>query len=125
MPDLSRPERVSEALVAMLDAGDVTDVMSLYEDASLFVNVSGSTRESGILTAFQDLVDAGDTLRLNRSAVFETGDIALVHWAWTVTRGDGSTVDGVSAEVLRRQPNGDWKFVIDNSDGSAVVADTA
>jgi ketosteroid isomerase-like protein len=121
VPDLSRPERVSEALVALLNDGDVAAVMHLYEEGSVFVDLSGAVRDAGIRSAHEGFLEAGGTLRLNRAAVFEADDIALVHWAWTVTHRDGSSLEGVSAGVLRKQPNGDWKFVIDNSDGSALV----
>ncbi len=122
MPDLSRPERVSEVLVALLNAGEVDAVMELYEEGSVFVDLAGPVRGAGIRAAHQGFLEGGNTLVLNDCAVFEAGDVALVHWAWTVTDRDGSSLDGVSAEVLRRQDSGDWKFVIDNSDGSALVA---
>jgi ketosteroid isomerase-like protein len=60
-------------------------------------------------------------LTLNDSVVFEVDDIALVHWSWTVDHGDGTSTGGISAEVLRRQADGSWKFIIDNSDGSPLV----
>jgi len=123
LQDLSRPERVGEALVELLNAGDLAGIMDLYEGGSVFVDLAGAVRGDGIRAAHQGFLDAGNTLRLERCAVFEAEDLALVHWAWTVTHRDGSSMEGVSAEVLRRQPNGDWRFVIDNSDGSALVPD--
>ena len=66
-------------------------------------------------------MQSGLTLTLKESVVFEADDIALVHWSWSVGRRDGSSAEGVSAEVLRRQADGTWKFIIDNSDGSALV----
>ena len=74
-----------------------------------------------IRSAHQGFLDSGLTLSLKESLAFEADDIALVHWSWTVVDGDGSTAEGVSAEVLRRQSDGSWKFIIDNSDGSALV----
>lgn len=121
MPDLSRPERVGESLVALLNAGNVDAVTDLYEAGSVFVDLAGAVRGAGIRAAHEGFLEAGNTLVLNRCAVFEAEDLALVHWAWTVTGRDGSRLEGVSAEVLRRQPDGDWKFVIDNSDGAALV----
>lgn len=47
-----------------------------------------------------------------------TGDTALTQNKWTMkaTGPDGSPVDlaGQSAEVMRRQADGNWKFLIDN-----------
>lgn len=122
---MDRPENVSRRLVSLLDAGDIESVLALYENDAVFADVDGAVRgHSRIGIAHQEFWSAGNTLRLNDSVVLETGDIALVHWSWTVTRPDGGTIDGVSAEVLRRQSNGDWKYVIDNSDGSALIGIT-
>lgn len=116
------PEHVSERLVALLNAGDIDAVVALYEDDAVFADLGGAVRGlDSVRTAHREFSESGHVLSLNQPVVFETGDIALVHWSWTVTRRDGSLLEGVSAEVLRRQPNGKWKYVIDNSDGSAVL----
>ncbi|MGB8361916.1 MAG: hypothetical protein WCE80_11015 [Acidimicrobiia bacterium] len=65
--------------------------------------------------------ESGLTLPSNESATFEMGDLAFVHWTWTVHDEQGTAMEGASAEVLRRQADGSWKFVIDNSDGAAMV----
>ena len=50
--------------------------------------------------------------------VIESGDMALVHSKWTTvgTDADGNRIDfaGQAAEVMRRQADGTWLFVIDN-----------
>lgn len=121
MPDLRRPEQVTEALVEMLAAGDFEAAAALYEDDAVFVEVHAEARGGSIAAAHREFVEAGYVLHPDRFAVMEAGGLALVHWAWTVTKPDGSAFKGVSAEVLRRQPDGTWKFVIDNSDGAAVL----
>ena len=119
--DSPGPERVSEVLEAKLRDGDIDAVMALYEADAVFAEVDGvATGLAAIRAAHQRFVDEGLTLRLNDSVALEADGIALVHWSWTVTRRDGSVIDGVSAEVLRRQADGEWKFLIDNSDGSAI-----
>jgi len=120
--DSSRPELVSKQLEAFLDVGDIDGLLGLYEKDAVFADLDGAvTGLNDIRSAHQRFLDSGLTLTLNDSVVFEADDIALVHWSWTVGKGDGSSMEGVSAEVLRRQPDGSWKFIIDNSDGSALV----
>jgi hypothetical protein len=55
------------------------------------------------------------------SLVFPAGYLALIHTPWTMRMPDGSSPEGATAEVVRRQPGGSWKFVIDNSDGTALL----
>jgi ketosteroid isomerase-like protein len=128
MPDGARapggqtPEQTGRRLEALLRAGDVNGVMDLYEDDSLFADLSGAVRGiDEIRAAHRRFLDEGNTLDLDRAVTLEAGGIALVHWAWTVTGDDGSRLRGTSAEVLRRQPDGTWKYVVDNSDGPAVL----
>ena len=117
-----RPEEASKFLAACLSNNDVDGLRDLYEPEAVFADDEGTaTGWVEIRAAHQRFLDAGLVLALNDSVVFQADDIALVHWAWTVTAPDGATVDGASAEVLRRQADGSWKFIIDNSDGPALI----
>ncbi|MCL1588561.1 MAG: DUF4440 domain-containing protein [Actinomycetia bacterium] len=117
-----RPELVSKLLEVCLNESDVDGLEGLYETGAIFVDYDGSARGwPDIRAAHQRFLDEGLSLFLNDSVVFQADDIALVHWSWTVTQPDGTTTDGTSAEVLRRQVDGTWEFVIDNSDGSALI----
>lgn len=124
MPDLSTPEGVSRALISYLEDGHIDAVMDLYEAGAVFVDLTGMMRGDGIRAAHRDFIDKGNRLLLKESVAYVAGEIALVHWQWEVVLGDGSSIAGASAEVLRRQPNGDWKFVIDNSDGVDVLGES-
>ena len=120
--DARKPKQVSELLVALLGRGDVRGAAQLYEDDAVFADFDVTVKGlNDIHLAHQRFCDAGRTLILNDSVVFEVDDIALVHWSWTVRDADGASRHGISAEVLRRQPDGTWKFIIDNSDGTALV----
>jgi ketosteroid isomerase-like protein len=121
MPDLSTPEGATLALVSLLEAGNLEGVMDLYEEGAVFVDLEGEVRGDGIREAHRRFRDEGNHLILRRSVVYQANEIALVHWGWEVSLSDGSSIEGVSAEVLRRQADGDWKFVVDNSDGEGVL----
>jgi ketosteroid isomerase-like protein len=58
------------------------------------------------------------TLDLKVTRVLESGGLALVAgvWSFTGTAPDGSpvTLTGHNADVLRRQADGSWRFVIDS-----------
>lgn len=118
------PEAVSRLFEARLRAGDVDGLEDLYEPGAVFADYDGAvTGWPAIRAAHRGFLDRGHELTLNEHVVFEAGDLALVHWSWTVRTTEGSTIDGASAEVLRRQPDGSWRFVIDNSDGAALIGE--
>ena len=116
------PEQVSRRLERCLRAGDVEALRDLYEPGAIFADYDGTAEGwDAIRAVHQGFIAGGLALTLVDSLVLEAGNIALVHWTWSVQHSDGSTVEGVSAEVLRRQTDGSWKFIIDNSDGAALV----
>jgi ketosteroid isomerase-like protein len=120
--DANRPESVSTQLEALLRKGDLEGLLSLYENKAVFADFDGAALGlAEIRSAHQKFLNSGLVLTLNDSIVFEVGDIALVHWSWTVDHDDGTSTEGISAEALRRQADGNWKFTIDNSRGSALV----
>jgi ketosteroid isomerase-like protein len=120
--DRSGPEAVSKLLEECLNEGNVAGLEGLYEPGAIFADFGGAiVGWPEISAAHQRFLDEGLSLILNDSVVLQTEDIALVHWSWTVTQPDGTTIDGTSAEVLRRQTDRTWKFVIDNSDGSTLL----
>ena len=51
-----------------------------------------------------------------RSAIESTDGLAVLHAVWTVrsTEKGSPQTQGVSTEVVRKQPDGSWLFVIDN-----------
>ena len=52
-------------------------------------------------------------MKLETRAVVESAEgLALLYGQWTL--GPPVSAEGLSTEVVRRQPDGDWKFVIDN-----------
>lgn len=62
------------------------------------------------------------TLDLDLTRVLEASGVALVvgEWSFAGTGPDGKPVNltGHNADVLRRQPDGSWRFVIDNPWGT-------
>lgn len=117
-----RPEEASKSFEALFGAGDVDGLMDLYEQDAVFTNARGAHVGSmAIRDVLQGYLDSGASITMHDSVAFEAGALALVHWSWTMVFPDGRTAEGATAEVLRRQDDGSWKFVIDNPDGPALI----
>jgi uncharacterized protein (TIGR02246 family) len=118
-----KPEELDLLFAQALNAGDVDSMMKLYEPGACLTPqpgqaVSGTKAVREALSAFLALKPK---IELNVKKLAETGDIALTSAKWVLegTGPDGSPVkmEGHSAEVSRRQPDGTWLFVIDNPFG--------
>jgi ketosteroid isomerase-like protein len=50
----------------------------------------------------------------------EQGDIALLSNAWIFEMDGAAVARSVTAEVARRQPDGSWRYIIDNPYGAPM-----
>ena len=117
------PAEASRLFEMLFASGDLDGLMALYEDDAVFPTPHGtSTGQAAIRTTLKAYLDSGAKLAFGESLVFLAGDLAMMHTAWTMTMPDGSSPTGATAEVVRRQSDGTWKYVIDNPDGSALLA---
>ena len=119
------PERVLEAIVTGINSGDLDGLMGLYERESAFATEPGSLAagHAGIRGALKGFTAMNGRLELNVTRVLEVDDLALVTgvWSFNGTGPDGEAVrlEANNADVLRRQSDGTWRFVIDNPWGTA------
>ena len=117
------PGEASKLFEARFAAGDIDGLMELYEEDAVFTNAQGAHGGSEAVRAvLGGYLSSGASIAMNESVAFEAGDLALVHWSWTMDFPDGRVAEGATAEVLRRQEDGSWKFIIDNPDGPALIA---
>ena len=102
--------------------GDLDGLMSLYENDAVFPTANATaTGVEEIRQTLKAYLDSGAKLVFGRPLVFSAGELALVHTSWTMHMPNGSSSEGATAEVLRRQVDGTWRFVIDNPDGTALL----
>jgi len=118
------PEQVLESIVSGINAGDLDRLLPLYERDAAFATQPGDLAPGvpGIRAALTGFIAMDGTLDLEVTRVLEAGDLALVIGVWTFegTGPDGEPVRlaARNADVLRRQADGSWRFVIDNPWGT-------
>jgi uncharacterized protein (TIGR02246 family) len=115
-----RPEDMAQVWSEAFNRGDVDALVALYEPAATLVRRSGPPLygRDAIREAFTAIVAGAPRIEATTRKVLESGDVALTFGDWTLRAAspDGTTrtVTGRSAEVLRRQPDGTWRHVIDD-----------
>ena len=115
-----QPFELHALFVAAFNGGDVDALMALYEpNATLVVGdkcVTGSERLRGALETW--LARRGHMTLVTRAVIESSDGLAVLHGAWAVeptTDADAvGMTQGVSTEVIRKQPDGSWQFVIDS-----------
>jgi len=125
-PALGRdtPERVLQSIVEGINSGNLDALMTLYEPRAAFAIAPGQLARElpGIRQGLSAFVAMKGTLHLEVTRVLEVDDLALVTGVWSFDRtaSDGQHVhlSAHNADVLRRQSDGSWRFVIDNPWGT-------
>lgn len=118
------PHTVLETIVDGINSGDLDSLIPLYEKEAAFATRPGSLAHgiSGISEALGGFISMKGTLDLEVTRVLEVDDLALVTGTWSFdgTGPDGEPVrlEANNADVLRRQADGTWRFVIDNPWGT-------
>jgi ketosteroid isomerase-like protein len=118
------PEQVLESIVIGINSGDLDSLMPLYETEAAFVPEPGTLAHgaSGISESLNGFISMNGKLDLEVTRVLEVDDLAFVAGVWSFdgTGPDGEPVhlEAKNADVLRRQPDGTWRFVIDNPWGT-------
>ena len=124
MPGNMTPEEVLNSVTEGINARDLDSLMTLYEPLACFASQPGQLAKSpdGIRQCLRNFTDMNGKLELKVKRVLKTNDLALVttEWSFKGTDSDGKHVDmsAKSADVLRQQPDGTWRFVIDNPWGT-------
>ena len=118
------PEQLLQSIVEGINTGNLDALMTLYEPDAGFAGQPGSLAQglAGVRQGLGGFLALKGTLDLKVTRVLQASDLALVvgTWSFKGTGPDGSAVNlaGRTADVLRRQADGSWRFVIDNPWGT-------
>ncbi len=121
------PEALHDRWFDGVTRGDFEAVAALYEPTAAFVTQPGQVAEGidAIREALTGLIALRPRGTLEKLTVISAGDVALLvsRWSLSGTGADGQPValSGQTADVVRRQGDGTWRFVIDNPWGDAVA----
>lgn len=128
MAKAQAPEDIGPLIGEAITSGDLDAALALYEPGATFAIPAafgeGSVTGHGALReSFSGFLAMNPTLTVNAEKTLLSGDIALVVGSWTLTGSDpeGNEIDtgGRFSDIVRRQPDGSWLFVIDNPNGTS------
>jgi len=117
----TNPEACDRLFVEHVNAGDLDALMSLYEPACSMVR-----RDGGVALGHAEIREVLDRLIALRprmtteivKVVAAGDDLAMVYndWHMSAKRPDGQPIEasGKAIEVVRRQADGTWRFILDD-----------
>jgi len=123
----SNPEDVLQAFFHSFNRGDLDAIMAMYEPQPSLVVQPGQVAQgrAAVREALIGFLATKPTLTPEKYKIVTANDLALtvIKWNLTGTDPDGKPVrmEGTSSDVMRRQPDGQWRFVIDNPWGTSIL----
>jgi len=109
-----KPQEIHTLFVEAFNRADLQALVALYEPgATLVIGSENVNGRDGIRAVYQDILAGGGRMELETRKVIESAEgLSLLHASWTLHR-EGQARSGLSTEVVRRQSNGTWLFVLD------------
>lgn len=119
---ITDPKQTAAVFGRLFNAGDAQGLLALYEADALYVKAGGQEIRglAGIKTVIDGFLALKATMTIEIKSCHVHGDIASIRNKSTLN-GDGARpgTTGSSIEVLRRQADGTWRYIIDLPSGAS------
>ena len=120
---MADPATLHDAVETAFNRGDADALAALYEPDAGLVRDDGSVAAGvdEIRAEWAALVALGGQVTVVTRHAVEVGSLCLLSNDWTL-RIDGEVAASArTSEVARRQPDGSWRYVIDNPYGGGEL----
>lgn len=117
------PRLMNEAFARAFNGRNMATLLALYEPDALLRSATGDRDVVGldaITGELQGLLQVPGTMTSLNRVCLPHGDLALLCADWQIVDDAGAVAaSGSSAELVRRQADGTWLYVIDHPTGAA------
>ena len=115
------PKQCDDLFARHIEAGNVDAVVALYEPKACLVLEGGRMARGtkAIRRAIATFASMKPRFKMKVARVVKAGDdLAVLYndWQLTTTRADGTPFSdsGRATEIVRRQRDGTWRFIVDD-----------
>ena len=120
---MNLPKRAEDAhatLAAAFNTGDVATVMSMYDVTGIIVPEPGKPVSD--IEKFEEAIKAilsiKGKMEIKTVYCLQTGNVAVGRSEWNISDGNEVKISAKGIEVMKQQPDGTWKIVIDHAFGA-------
>jgi ketosteroid isomerase-like protein len=120
---MNLPKRAEDAhatLAAAFNTGDVATVMSMYDVTGIIVPEPGKpvSDKEKFEEAIKAILSIKGKMEIKTVYCLQTGNIAVGRSEWNISDGNEVKISAKGIEVMKQQPDGTWKIVIDHAFGA-------
>ena len=124
---VTSPAHAVELMDKAFNEGDIESVLNFYEDRAVVVTEPGKVArgKQELRRFFEDMMASRPSAHQLKTHVIEADGIALFLSRWMLiddsSMGASTPRRFIATTVFRKQQNGEWKALIDNSLGPLVL----
>ena len=120
---MNLPKRAEDAhgvLAAAFNTGNVATVLSMYDFNGIIVPEPGKpvSGKEKFEEAIKSILSIKGKMEIKTVYCLQTGNLAVGRSEWNITDGEEVKVSAKGIEVMKQQPDGTWKIVIDHAFGA-------
>ncbi|HVI45297.1 MAG TPA: DUF4440 domain-containing protein [Chitinophaga sp.] len=120
---MNLPKRAEDAhatLAAAFNTGDPAIVMNMYDTSGIIVPEPGKpvSGKEQFEEAIRSILAIKGKMEIKTVYCLQTGNLAVGRSEWNITDGDEVKISAKGIEVMKQQPDGTWKILIDHAFGA-------
>ncbi|AOZ02162.1 hypothetical protein BKK81_22940 [Cupriavidus sp. USMAHM13] len=118
------PAAMNETFARAFNSRRLENLLALYEPDAILKTDGATPAFEGagqIAGALGQLLVVPGTMRSLNNFCLQHGELALLRADYAIHDDSGALVlAGSSAEIVRRQPDGSWRYVVDHATGASL-----
>jgi ketosteroid isomerase-like protein len=120
---MNLPKRAEDAhatLAAAFNTGNVNTVLGMYDFNGIIVPEPGKpvSGKEKFEEAIKAILSIKGKMEIKTVYCLQTGSLAVGRSEWNITDGNEVKVSAKGIEVMKQQPDGTWKIIIDHAFGA-------
>lgn len=125
---MNLPTRAADAhktLAAAFNTGNVQTVLSMYDFNGIIVPEPGKpvSGRAKFEEAIKAILSIKGKMEIKTVYCLETNGLAVGRSEWNITDGDEVKISSKGIELMKQQPDGTWKILIDHAFGALELRD--
>ena len=120
---MNLPKRAEDAhstLAAAFNTGDVSTVLDMYDYNGIIVPEPGKavSGKQKFEEAIKAILSVKGKMEIKTVYCLQSGDVAVGRSEWNITDGKEVKISAKGIELMKQQPDGTWKILIDHAFGA-------
>lgn len=113
-------EDVHATLAAAFNTGNVATVLNMYDYNGIIVPEPGkpTSGKEKFEEAIQGILAIKGKMEIKTVYCLQAGNVAVGRSEWNITDGSEVKIRSKGIELMKQQPDGTWKVVIDHAFGA-------